>query len=271
MPNRAYPSDLTDAEWVALEPLLPPPSRIGRPLKWPRRAMAEAIFYLVRSGCAWRMLPRHFPPWQTVHSQLHRWRRDGTLKRMHDALRDRARQKAGRHREPSAAVIDPQTSRATGAGGPGRGFDAGKKTFGRKRHLLVDVSGLVLLAHVHAASIHDTAGARQMVEAAPTGDLPRLEQVWADGAYTGSFAAWLSEAKGWRIEVPFHRQRQAWRYGLEERPKGFHAIPRRWVVERTFAWLSRSRRLARDHERLPETGVAMIHAAMSRIMLRRIA
>ena len=271
MPDRPYPSDLSDAEWVALEPLLPPPSRIGRPLKWPRRAMAEAIFYLVRSGCAWRMLPRHFPPWQTVHSQLHRWRRDGTLKRMHDALRDRARQKAGRDREPSAAVIDSQTSRATGAGGPGRGFDAGKKTFGRKRHLLVDVSGLVLLAHVHAASIHDTAGARQMVEAAPPGDLPRLEQVWADGAYTGSFAAWLGEARGWRIEVPFHRQRQAWRYGLEERPKGFHVIPRRRVVERTFAWLSRSRRLARDHERLPETGVAMIHAAMSRIMLRRIA
>jgi hypothetical protein len=115
---------------------------------------------------------------------------------MHDALRDRARQKAGRHREPSAAVIVSQTSRATGAGGPGRGFDAGKKTFGRKRHLLVDVSGLVLLAHVHAASIHDTAGARQMVEAAPPGDLPRLEQVWADGAYTGSFAAWLGEATG---------------------------------------------------------------------------
>ncbi len=190
---------------------------------------------------------------------------------MHDALRERARQKSGRDREPSAAVIDSQTSRATGVGGPERGFDAGKKTFGRKRHLLVDVSGLILLAHVHAANIHDTAGAKQMVEAAPAADLPRLQHVWADGAYTGPFAAWLGEARGWRVEVPFHRQRQAWRYGLEERPKGFHVIPRSWVVERTFAWLSRSRRLARDHERLPETSVAMIHTAMSRIMLRRVA
>lgn len=217
------------------------------------------------------MLPRHFPPWQTVHSQLTRWRPDGTLKRLHDALREHAREKAGRDREPSAAIIDSQTARATGAGGPGRGFDAGKKTFGRKRHLLLDVSGLILLAHIHTASLPDTLGARQMVEAAPTAVLPRLELVWADGAYTGPFATWLDEARGWRVEVPFHRQRQVWHYGLEEKPKGFQVIPRRRLVERTFAWLSRSRRLARDYERLPETGLAMIHTAMSRIMLRRLA
>jgi putative transposase len=233
--------------------------------------MAEAIFYLVRSGCAWRMLPRHFPPWQTVHSQLQRWRRDGTLKRLHDQLREHAREKEGRQPEPSAAVIDSQTARTTGAGGTNRGFDAGKRTFGRKRHILVDASGLILLAHIHAASLHDTAGARQMVEATPTTALPRLELVWADGAYTGAFATWLRQERGWRVEVPFHRQRQAWRYGLEEKPQGFQVIPRRWVVERTFAWLSRSRRLARDYERLPETSIAMIHAAMSRIMLRRLA
>ncbi|WP_223861761.1 transposase [Geminicoccus harenae] len=118
--------------------------------------------------------------------------------------------------------------------------------------------------------MHDTVGARQMIEAAPMAALPRLELVWADGACTGPFAKWLEKERSWRMEVPFHRQRQAWRYGLEERPAGFHVLPRRWVVERTFAWLSRSRRLARDYERLPETGVAMIHTAMSRIMLRRI-
>jgi putative transposase len=135
MAGRPYPSDLSDAEWTALEPLLPPPCRLGHPPKWPRRVMAEAIFYLVRSGCAWRMLPRHFPPWPTVHSQLTRWRKDGTLQRMHDRLREHAREKEGREREPSAAVVDSQTTRATGVGGLGRGFDAAKRTFGRKRHI----------------------------------------------------------------------------------------------------------------------------------------
>jgi putative transposase len=173
--------------------------------------MAEAIFYLVRSGCAWRMLPRHFPPWPTVHAQLTRWRKDGTLRCMHDRLRAHAREKDGRDREPSAAVLDSQTARATGTGGPDRGFDAAKKTFGRKRHILVDVSGLILLAHIHAASLHDTVGARQMVELAPMAALPRLELVWADSAYTGPFATWLEKERGWRMEVPFHRQRQAWR------------------------------------------------------------
>jgi hypothetical protein len=145
----------------------------------------------------------------TVHSQLTRWRKDGTLRCMHDRLREHAREKEGRGREPSAAVVDSQTTRATGVGGPSRGFDAAKKTFGRKRHILVDVSGLILLAHVHAASLHDTVGAREMVELAPMAALPRLELVWADGAYVGPFTRWLEKERGWRVEVPFHRQRQA--------------------------------------------------------------
>jgi hypothetical protein len=163
----------------------------------------------------------------TVHSQLTRWRKDGTLQRMHDRLREHAREKEGRDREPSAAIVDSQTARAAGTGGPDRGFDAAKKTFGRKRHILVDVSGLILLTHIHAASLHDTVGARQMVKAAPMAALPRLELVWADGAYTGPFATWLEKERGWHMEVPFHRQRQAWRYGLEERPADFNVLPRR--------------------------------------------
>ena len=245
MRDRSYPSDLTDAEWAALEPLLPPRPRTGRPPKWSRRVMADAIVHLVRSGCSWRMLPPHFPPWPTVHCQLARWHRDGTLKRMHDRLRELAREHEGRQAEPTAAVIDAQPARATGAGGAERGFDAGKKVWGRKRHILGD--------------------------AAPPTVLPRLELIWADGADTGPFAARLAERRGWRVDVPFHRKRQAWRYGLEQKPNGFNVIPRRWVVERTFAWLSRSRRLARDYERSPETSVAMIHLATSRIMLRRVA
>lgn len=243
---RPYPTDLSDAEWAVLEPLLPAPARTGRPLKWPRRLMVEAIFYLVRSGCAWRMLPRHFPPWPTVYSQFARWRRDGTVRRMHDRLRALAREAEGRAAEPSAAIVDSQTVRATGVGGAERGYDPAKRVAGRKRHLLVDAGGLVLLAHVHAADVPDRLGARRLVGTAPATALSRLELVWADGAYTGPFARWLAAERGWRVEIPRHRQRQAWRYGLEEKPKGFHVIPRRWVVERTFAWLSRSRRLARD-------------------------
>jgi putative transposase len=249
--RQPYPSDLTDAEWAALEPLLPPPSRRGRPLKWARRLMAEAIFYLVRSGCAWRMLPRHFPPWPTVYSQFARWRRDGTLRRVHDRLRGSARAAEGRSPEPSAAIIDSQTARSTGVGGPARGYDPAKRLAGRKRHLLVDASGLVLVAHVHAADLHDRLGAQALVASAAPTALPRLGLVWGDGAYTGTFARWLAAERGWRVEVPRHRDRQLWRYGLAEGPKGFQVIPRRWVVERTFAWLSRARRLARDYERCP--------------------
>ena len=269
--NRRYPTDLSDAEWAVLEPLLPPPAPRGRPLKWPRRLLVEAAFYLVRSGCAWRMLPRCFPPWPTVFTHFRRWRLDGTLRRMHDRLRALAREAEGRRPEPSAAIIDSQTARSTGVGGPARGYDAAKRTAGRKRHILVDAAGLVLLAHVHAADLHDRLGAQALVGRAGPGELPRLELVWGDGAYAGTFARWLEAERGWRVEVPKHRKRHLWRYGLEERPKGFQVIPRRWVIERTFAWLSRSRRLARDYERLPETGEAVIHAAMSRIMLRRIA
>lgn len=158
---RPYPTDLSDAEWVALEPLLPPHSRLGRPLKWPRRVMAEAIVYLARSGCAWRLLPRRFPPWPTVYSQFRRWRRDDTLRRMHDRLRVLAREAEGRDAEPSAAIVDSQTVRATGVGGPARGYDPAKRAAGRKRHILVDAAGLVLLAHVHAADVHDRSVRRR--------------------------------------------------------------------------------------------------------------
>jgi transposase len=217
------------------------------------------------------MLPASFPPRPAVFAHFRRWRLDGTLRRMHDRLRVLAREAAGRQPEPSAAIIDSQTVRATGVDGPARGYDPAKRMAGRKRHILVDAAGLILLAHLHAADLHDRLGAQALIGRAGTGELPRLELVWADGAYAGTFARWLQDHHGWRVEVPTHRDRHLWRYGLEEKPKGFQVIPRRWLVERTLAWLSRSRRLARDHERLSETGQAMIRAAMSRVLLRRIA
>jgi putative transposase len=267
----AYPCDLSDAEWAILAPLLPPPASCGRPRKWPERLVADAVFYVLRSGCAWRMLPREFPPWPTVYARFRRWRVGGTLRRAHDALRTRVRVAEGRAPDASAAVIDSQSAKTTGVGGPARGYDGAKRLKGRKRHLLVDTTGLVLLAVVHAADLHDRDGARRLVEAARPNELPRLERVWADQGYTGAFARWLEEQRGWHLYVVRHPERQLWRYGLvEKRPHTFRVLPRRWVVERTFAWLGQSRRLSKDYERLPAVSEAMIYSVMSRLMLRRL-
>jgi putative transposase len=271
MPDRSYPSDLSDDEWRLLEPLFPPRRR-GRPPKWPGRLLADAIFYVIRSGCAWRMLPHDFPPWRTVYSHFRRRWRGGPLRQAHDRLRRRVRQGEGRAPEPTGAVIDSQSVRTAGSGGPSRGYDGAKRLKGRKRHLLVDTLGLVLLACVHAADLQDREGGRTLIAAGSAEALPCLEVVWADAGYAGAFARWLLDDRGWRVEVVRHPDRQLWRYGLAERPgRGFRVLPRRWVVERTFAWLGQSRRLSKDYERLPATSEAMIHGAMTRIMLRRLA
>jgi putative transposase len=169
-------------------------------------------------------------------------------------------------------VIDSQAVKTSRAGGPERGYDGAKRLVGRKRHILVDTNGLVLATRVHGADLPDRDGGRRLLTEGFFGRvLPRLELVWADGAYTGEFRRWAEEERGWRVEVPYHRDRQLWRYGLEGKPRGFRVLPRRWVVERTFAWLSQVRRLSKDYERLPEVAEAMIYGAMSRIMLRRLA
>ena len=269
MPPPRYPSDLSDEEWAILEPLLSSAEKRGRPPKWPQRHVADAVFYLLRSGCSWRMLPREYPPWQTVYYHFRKWRICGRLRRAHDRLREAVRESEGRDRDPSAAVIDSQVVKTTPVGGPERGYDGAKRMAGRKRHILVDASGLVLAAKVHGADLPDRDGGRRLLEEGQ--ELARMELLWADGAYTGGFREWLRRRLGWRLEVPRHRDRQLWRYGLEEKPRGFLVVPRRWVVERTFAWLGLSRRFSKDYERLPETAEAMIYGAMSRLMLRRLA
>jgi putative transposase len=270
--RRPYPSDLSDAEWALLEPLLASPERRGRPPKWSTRTIADAVFYLLRSGCAWRMLPREYPPLQTVYYHFRKWRQDGRLRQAHDRLRMRVRESEGRDRDPSGAVLDSQVVRTTGVGGPERGYDGAKRMAGRKRHLLVDTAGLLLGVHVHhAASLHDREGGRELLTDELQGELPRLSVIWADAAYTGQFRVWVGQERGWRVEAPRHPDRQLWKYELEEKPRGFRVLPRRWVVKRTFSWLGQARRLAKDYERLPETAAAMIHGAMSRIMLRRLA
>jgi putative transposase len=271
MPLPRYPSDLSNEEWAILEPLLSSAETRGRPPKWPLRHVADAVFYLLRSGCAWRMLPREYPPWQTVYYHFRKWRIDGRLHRAHDRLREAVREAEGRARNPSAAVIDSQVVKTTPVGGPERGYDGAKRLAGRKRHILVDTGGLVLAARVHAANLHDRDGGRRLLAEDLQRELPRMELLWADGAYTGGFREWLRRRLRWRVAEPYHPDRQLWRYGLEEKPRGFQVLPRRWVVERTFAWLGLSRRFSKDYERLPETAETMIYGAMSRLMLRRLA
>lgn len=215
------------------------------------------------------MLPKEFPPWQTVYYHFRKWRIDGRLRRTHDRLREAVRESEGREANPSAAVIDSQVVKTTPVGGPERGYDGAKRLAGRKRHILVDSGGLLLAAKVHGADLPDRDGGRRLLEDGE--ERPRIGLLWADGAYTGGFREWLGRRLGWRLEVPHHPNRQLWRYGLEEKPRGFQVLPRRLVVKSTFARLGLSRRFSKDYERLPETAEAMIYGAMGRLMLRRLA
>jgi transposase len=256
-----YPSDLTDAQWALVEPLLSAAKPGGRAEAHPRREVVSAILYVVRTGCAWRQLPADFPPWETVYWHFARWRDDGSLDALHDALRSAVREAEGREAQPSAAIIDAQSVKgADTVPAATRGYDAGKKVNGRKRHVVVDTIGLLLIVLVTTASVQDRDGARPVLDAVRK-TFPTVSLVWADGGYAGKLVQWAKTAA--RIVVEIVRK--------PEGQRTFEVLPRRWVVERTLAWITKCRRLDHDYERLPSTSAAMVKWAMIGLITRRLA
>jgi putative transposase len=288
--RKPYPTDLSNEEWKYIEPHMPTPKGHGRPRIHSLREILNATFYVLRSGCQWRMLPHDFPRWPTVYHYFRKWRLDGTWERLNKAIRERLRVRLKRDPQPSAGIVDSQSVKTSGVGGEERGYDGGKKIDGRKRHLLVDTEGFVLKAKVHSAKISEQEGIKKLLRQADE-KFPRLKHLWLDAGYRGEDKGkgWVEKALGWSVEIVERPPKpapeevlKAWaaEWAKEGKkidwqkllpPRGFQALPRRWVVERSFAWICHNRRMSKDYERLCASGEAFVYAAMSRLMVRRLA
>ncbi len=258
--TQTYPSDLSDSQWEIIQELIPKAKSGGRPRSLEMRQVINGILYLVVGGIQWRMLPKEYPNWKSVYHYFRQWRQTGVWQRMHDTLRAAVRRQAGRHKQPTAGCLDSQSVKSTAVPGS-RGYDKAKNVTGRKRHLLVDTSGLLMAVVVTPACVQERDGAIQLFQRL-TGACKKLRRIWVDGGYRGPILAdWMAQHCRFVLNCVLRPARQ----------KGFAVLPHRWVVERTFAWLNHHRRLSRDYEVLTTTSEAFIYIAMMRIMIRRLA
>ncbi len=254
-----YLSDVTDAQWLLIADLVPGQAAVGCPITYARREIVNALLYMARTGCQWRAVPHDFPPWPTIYYYFQQWSADGTLDAIHTALREQVRLAAGHDAQPSAGILDSQTIKISDQAGP-RGYDGGKHISGRKRHLLVDTLGLLLVVVVTAANVSDPAGARAVALVAKP-RFRRLRHLWADSTYGGKLVSWLETWCGWGWEIVRHLIAV----------HTFVLLKRRWVVERTFGWWNGYRRLSKDYEVQTFHSEAWILLAMTSLMLRRLA
>src|SRR5215207_2470561 len=259
--RKPYPTDLSDAEWTHLRSYLPTRKVQRRPRTHSLRDIFDAIFYVLKSGCPWRLLPHDFPPWSTVYYHFRKFRLSGARSLIYRALRSAERKRVGKNPDASVAIMDSQSVKTTEEGARSNGYDAHKNIKGRKRHLLVDTLGLPLSVYVTPANVQDRLGARLLL-AGLDPLVPRLKKIWADGAYSGEeLTRWCEERGGWKLEI-VERDREA---------EGFKVLPKRWIVERTLSWLIRNRRLSKDYERMVQTSETLIEIATIRLILRRLA